>query len=125
VLAALLGVALLVWEAIPLWRERPALSGVHPRFVSIVLVAALVLFTLVTTLTHDDFRTFWAWAGLILAVVVAVGVWMQTKEKGVELPSFGSGPASAQPPDATPVSPAATGDASMPQSEAAAGGEAS
>jgi hypothetical protein len=143
VLAALLGVALLVWEAIPLFRERPALGGVHPRFVSIVLAAALVLFTFVTTLTHDDFRTFWAWAGLILAVVVAAGVWMQAKEEGVELPSFESGdaaatsgsPASAPdasppapdgPPEATPATPpSAVGDAHMASSEAAAGREAS
>jgi hypothetical protein len=143
VLAALLGVALLVWEAIPLFRDRPALGGVHPRFVSIVLAAALVLFTFVTTLTHDDFRTFWAWAGLILAVVVAAGVWMQAREEGVERPSFGSrdaaattDPAASAPdpyppapdprPEATPATPpSAVGDASMAPSEAAARGEAS
>jgi hypothetical protein len=143
VLAALLGVALLVWEAIPLFRERPALAGVHPRFVSIVLAAALVVFTFVTTLTHDDFRTFWAWAGVILAVVAAVGVWMQAEEEGVELPSFESGdaaattgpPASARdasppapdrPPETTPATlRSAAGDAPMAPGEAAAGGEAS
>jgi hypothetical protein len=91
VLAALLGVALLVWEAMPLVAERPALGAAHPRFVSLVVAAALVVVTLITTLTHDEFRTFWAWAGLIVSVVVAVGVWMQASEEGMEVPSFGAG----------------------------------
>lgn len=91
VLAALLGVALLVWEAMPLVAERPALGAAHPRFVSLVVAAALVVVTLITTLTHDEFRTFWAWAGLIVSVVVAVGVWMQASAEGMEVPSFGAG----------------------------------
>ncbi len=94
VLAALLGIALLVWEAMPLVAERPALGAAHPRFVSIVVAAALVVVTLITSLTHDEFRTFWAWAGLIVAVVVAVGVWMQASEEGMEVPSIGAGGAS-------------------------------
>jgi hypothetical protein len=94
VLAALLGMALLVWEAMSLFVARPALGGAHPRFVSIIVAAALVVVTLITTLTHDGFRTFWAWAGLIVSVVAAVGVWMQTREEGVDLASFGAGGAS-------------------------------
>ena len=88
VLAALLGIALLVWEAVPLVMPRPALGAVNPRLVSMGLAAALVLFTLITTLTHNEFRKIWAWIGLILAIVAAVGVWMQAKDEGVAMPSL-------------------------------------
>ena len=88
VLAVLLGIALLLWEGMPLLMARPALGTVHPRLVSMGLAAALVLFTLITTLTHNEFRKFWSWLGLILALVAAVGVWMQAKDEGVQMPSL-------------------------------------
>jgi hypothetical protein len=85
VLAALIGIALLLWEAAPLVIERPSLGGLDPRLVSIVLAAALVLFTLITTLTHNEFRTFWAWIGLVLSLLVALGIWRDLKAGGVSL----------------------------------------
>ena len=85
VLAVLIGIALLLWEAAPLVIERPSLGGLDPRLVSVVLAAALVLFTLITTLTHNEFRKFWAWIGLVLSIVVALGIWRELKAGGVSL----------------------------------------
>ena len=111
VLAVLLGIALLLWEAMPLVIARPALGAVSPRLVSLGLAAALVLFTLITTLTHNEYRKIWSWIGLILSIAVAVGVWMQAKEEGVQMPSLGgmgasgsSGSGSAPPPSDPPAS---------------------
>jgi hypothetical protein len=89
VLAVLLGIALLLWEAMPLVTARPALGTVSPRLVSLGLAAALVLFTLITTLSHNEFRKIWSWIGLILSIVAAVGIWMQAKDEGVQMPSLG------------------------------------
>jgi hypothetical protein len=129
VLAVLLGIALLVWEAIPLVMPRPALGAVSPRLVSMGLAAALVLFTLITTLTHNEFRKIWAWIGLILAIVAAVGVWMQAKDEGVEMPSLkdmGAGGSSAGGGASTPSGGGApsVGEPSPPASDTpAASGE--
>ena len=141
VLAALLGTALLVWETMPLFVERPALGGAHPRFVSIIAAAALVVATLITTLTHDEFRTFWAWAGLIVSVVAAVGVWLQSAEEEVDRGSSGAGGASTpagtsagsarEPGPPAPAHPAAAAPAppsdraAAPPRDPAPGGEAS
>ena len=89
VVAVLLGIALLVWETLPLVATRPSAGPVPPRLLSMGIAAALVLFTLLTTLTHNEFRKIWAWIGLILSIVVAAGVWMQAKDEGVEMPSLG------------------------------------
>ena len=124
VFAVLLGIVLLLWEAMPLLMARPALGTLHPRLVSMGLAAALVLFTLITTLTHNEYRNFWSWLGLILSIVVAVGVWMQAKGEGVPMLSLGgmgaggsSAGGSSTPPSAPPPPPAETPPAESPPAD--------
>src|SRR5690242_5941907 len=71
VVAALLGVALLVWEVVrPLGLER--LQAREAGFVSLALALLLALFTLVTFLSHNVARHWPAWVGLVLAALIAV-----------------------------------------------------
>jgi len=116
VLAVLLGIALLVWEALPLVTVRPAIGALNPRLVSMGLAAALVLFTLITTLTHNEFRKIWAWVGLILSIVAAVGVWMQAKDEGVEMPSLKDMGAGGSPAGVGASAPSGGGDPSAGES---------
>ena len=123
ILAALLGIALLLWEALPLVMARPALGTVSPRLVSLGLAAALVLFTLITTLDHSQFRKIWSWIGLILSIAVAVGVWMQAKEEGFQMPSLsgmGASGSSGGTGTSAPAAPPSGGEPTPPPSEPAA-----
>jgi hypothetical protein len=90
VLAALIGIALLVWEAMPLFVQRPALGNLNPRLLSLVLAAALVLFTLIRVLsTYTGWSRGWgSWVGLILSIVVAAGIYMQAQSEGFKMPDL-------------------------------------
>jgi hypothetical protein len=44
-----------------------------------VLSLAIVVFALGKVLT-DDFSTFWSYAGVVLAIVIAVGAWLNLEE---------------------------------------------
>ena len=90
------------------------LSFATTSFVLGVLIALCAVLKLIT----DDFRTFWAFIGVGLAIVVAVGAWLEVQEAGgiehlkSQVPSSGStAPAAeasaAEAPAATPPAPAA------------------
>ena len=78
-----------------------------------VLVAAFGIIKLLTIL--GDEQTIWAWIGVILAILVAVGAYMQVQEAGgvdtlrSEIPSsMSSGPRSTATTTAPPPPPAST-----------------
>ncbi len=64
------------------------LAGMDIRLpVSDTLAAAalgtlIALFTLLKVLVDNEFRTTWAWIGLVLAALVAVGAWLQVTAGG-------------------------------------------
>ena len=124
-LAGLLLLALIVWQAIRLANINLEI-GVTPSMITAALAALLLIFTFIRFISKpgsglaDDLvdRTFWAWLGLILAIVIAVGAWMNMRAAGEGLGDVrdrvqsmtGSGAASepaAPPPSSTPP-PAAT-----------------
>ena len=90
VLAVLIGIVLLVWEALPLFGERPAIGTLNPRLISLVLAAAFVLFTLIRALTtYPGWSHGWgAWVGLILSIAVAAGIGMQAQAEGFQMPKM-------------------------------------
>ncbi len=72
ILAGLLALALLVWEGLRLVNIEVALP-VGPAMTSAFLAILLVFFTIVKFLVDGEFRTFWAWLGLGLAIAITVG----------------------------------------------------
>ena len=46
-----------------------------------VVAAIILLFALIKVLA-DDFTAFWAYVGLVLAAIVAVGAWLNVQEAG-------------------------------------------
>jgi hypothetical protein len=90
---------------------------------SAVLAFLIFAITLIKVLT-DDYRTFWAWLGLVLALLIAVGAWLAVQAAGgidslrSEATSFGgSGAATAAAPEAAappPPPPPATAPAQEP-----------
>ena len=71
-LAGLLAIALIVWQAIRLANINLEV-GVTPAMVTAALALLLLIFTFIKFLVDNEARTFWAWLGLALAIVVAVG----------------------------------------------------
>ncbi len=127
-LAGLLLIALVVWQAIRLANIDLEI-GVTPSMISAALAVLLVLFTFIRFISKpgggiaDSIvdRTIWAWIGLILSIVIAVGAWLNMKALGEGLEdvrdkvqsltggSSGGGAAAAAPPAAdtasTPAAP--------------------
>jgi hypothetical protein len=109
---------------------------------SAVLAFLIFAITLIKVLT-DDYRTFWAWLGLVLALLIAVGAWLTIQAAGgieslkTEATSFGgSGGAAAAsaggaastetaaPPAAPPVETAPPAASTTPEAGAGDAGEA-
>lgn len=136
VLAGLLAIALLVWEAIRLANVNVALP-VTPAMTSAALAVLLAIFTVIKFLADNEFRTFWAWLGLILAIAIVVGAWLNMQAAGEGLGDIRSQvssaataargavdrddtpAAAAPPPPAAPVEPTAPAppDTSTPASD--------
>ena len=128
-IAGLLAVALIVWQVIRLANVNVEL-GVTPSMITAALAVLLVVFTVIKFLADNEFRTFWAWLGLVLALVVAVGAWLNMQAAGESVADvmsrFGGGSATtsdtaaAAPPPPAPSAPAppdATPPADAPEGE--------
>lgn len=66
--AALLALAILVWELLPVFVTRFSMRGWPTAVVTAVLGVALVIATLVKMIDDNQFQTGWAWIGLALAL---------------------------------------------------------
>jgi hypothetical protein len=111
-IAGLLAIAIIVWQAIRLANINLEI-GVGPAMVTTFLAVLLLLFTVIKFFADSEFRTWAAWVGLILAIVVAAGAWLNMQTAGE---SFGDlqkklgsgGGGSGTPPSSPP--PPSSGD---------------
>jgi CDP-diglyceride synthetase len=95
--AGLLAIAIIAWQAVRLANINVEV-GVTPSMITAFLAILLLLFTVIKFFADSEFRTWAAWVGLILAVVVCVGAWMNMQAAGEgfaevkdKLGSMGSG----------------------------------
>jgi hypothetical protein len=86
VIAGLLAIALLAWEVSRLVGVKLP-GSIAPALVTIGLSVLLVLFTLITVLTHNEFRAWPQWIALILSIVIGVVAFARAREEGVALPT--------------------------------------
>jgi amino acid transporter len=142
VLAGLLLIALIVWQAIRLANINTEV-GVTPSMVTAALSVLLVIFVAIRFLDKPGpsianegvDRTIWAWLGLILAIVIVVGAWMNMRAAGEGLADVrdrvssmtagsgsGSAPAAEAPAQAPPAPPS-TGAAADVAADEGAGAE--
>ena len=96
VIAGLLAIVLLVWQAIRLANINLEI-GMTPAMITAALAALLLIFTLIRVIDGYEFadRTIWLWLGLLLAVVIAVGAWMNMQASGEGLADIRSSVAGA------------------------------
>jgi hypothetical protein len=81
VLVGLLTILLLVWLGARIAGAEIRLP-VSDTFVGATLGALILLFTLLKVLVDNEFRTGWAWIGLLLAALIAVGAWLEVAAGG-------------------------------------------
>ena len=129
VLVGLLTILLLVWLVARLAAADIKLP-ISDTMAGAALGSLIVLFTLLKVLADNEFRTAWAWIGLLLAAAVAVGAWLEvmagggmktlkTEASGMKMRHGGSDapappPAAPPAPEATPPPPPMDQDASSP-----------
>ena len=123
VIAGLLTIVLVVWLAARVAAADLRLP-VSDTLAGAALAVLILLFTFLKFIVDNEFRTFWAWLGLILAVLIAVGAWLQvqmgggvdtlrTEASGMRDRGAGAtAPPPAAPPESPPPPPA--GDESPP-----------
>ena len=81
VLAGLIAIAIIVWEGLRLANMKIEI-GLTPAMVTAALAILLLVFTVLKFLVSNEYRTFWAWLGLLLAILIAVGAWVNMKQLG-------------------------------------------
>jgi hypothetical protein len=128
VLLGLLTIALLAWLVVRLLGTEVNLP-VSETLVGAVL-AGLILLSAVLKVLTDEAVAWGAWLGLILAVVIAIGAWLQVQAAGgvhtlrSEVSTVGSSgnaaAASDAPPPAATTAPAAPPPAAPPEAPSAA-----
>jgi hypothetical protein len=87
-IAGLLAIVLLVWQAIRLANIELEI-GVTPSMITAALSLLVVIFALIRWLDKPGGdlvgRTFWSWLGLLFAIVMVVGAWMNMRAAGDSL----------------------------------------
>jgi hypothetical protein len=111
ILAALLAIALLLWELARLFGIEIPIGSLTPGLASVGVALLLVLFTVITFLSHSTARHWPAWIGVLVAIGVGVAAVLRAKGEGVEMPKMpamatggGTGGASTSPPS-SPAAP--------------------
>jgi uncharacterized membrane protein YhdT len=105
-LAALLVIAMLVWEVLRVMAVNVSLGSLTPGLVSAGLALLMVVFTVIAFLTKGDARHWPAWIALIVALLVGAAAAMRARAEGVEMPQ-GMPAMHASAPPAAPSAPPA------------------
>jgi len=90
VIAGLLALALLLWEGARLFGVRLEFGPITAGLGSIGLALLLVLFTVITFLTHNEARHWPAWVGLLLSIAITVAAFRRARTEGVDVREFGT-----------------------------------
>jgi hypothetical protein len=131
VIAGLLVVALLVWEAARIFVGDIDLGPLSAGLISVALAMLLLLFTIITFLTHNEARHWPSWLGLILSILIGVLAFRRAQTEGVQMPDMSAVQARGQsrtdssttttPPAATDTPPPAEPPPSAPSGDAPTG----
>jgi hypothetical protein len=90
VIAGLLVLALLAWEGARLAGVQLQFGPITPGLGSIGLALLLLVFTVITFLTHNESRHWPAWVGLLLSIVITVAAFGRARAEGVDVREFGT-----------------------------------
>lgn len=85
IVAALLGIAVLIWELARSADVRLELGALTPGLLSVGLALLLTLFTVIAFLDKSDFRHWPEWLGLVLSIVIGVAALARGREEGIDM----------------------------------------
>ena len=105
VVAGLVAIALLLWEAARLFAVKVPLGTLSEGLVSVAVALLLALLTVITFLTHSTARHWPAWVGLILSLAVAAAALVRARVEGVQLPATAGTADRGSAPPAEPEAP--------------------
>jgi hypothetical protein len=88
VIAGLLVIALLLWEAARVFEVKIQLGSITPGLISVTIALLLLLFTVITFLTHNEARHWPSWLGLVLSIVIGAAAVMRARAEGVQMPDL-------------------------------------
>ena len=100
VLVGLLTIVMVVWEALGAFNVDlgDAVRNLPTALISAALAAAVAVLTIIEWLTHNEFRHWPAWIGLVLAIVIGIGAWLRFSESPATTPTASTAPPAAPPP---------------------------
>jgi len=88
IIAGLLAVALLLWEASRVLGMKIEVPSLTPGLISVGLAVLLLLFTVITFLSHSAYRHWPEYLGLVLSIVIAVAAFRRARTEGVQMPDI-------------------------------------
>jgi hypothetical protein len=88
VVAGLLAFVLLAWELGRAFDIKISLGEITPGLASVALALLLLLFTVITFLTHGTARHWPSYIGLLLSLVIAGVAIKRARDEGVEMPTM-------------------------------------
>jgi hypothetical protein len=83
-ITGLIAIALIAWQAVRLANINVEI-GVTPAMITAFIAVLLFVFTLITFLSHNEFRTWAAWVDLLLSIVIVAGAWWNMQLAGESL----------------------------------------
>ncbi len=116
--AAILAVAILVWELLPVLIPKLGMRGWQTAIVTALLSIALAVCVLFKLITDNEFQTIWAWVGFGIALAIMVTAlirvrhrWKTRHEAAAPVPEPGPAAASGVPSPGGGSGPIARGSA--------------
>jgi hypothetical protein len=77
--AALLAIAILIWELLPIVIPRLGMRSWAPAIVTAILATALVVCTILELIIDNEFQTAWAWVGLAIALAILLTAYIRVR----------------------------------------------
>lgn len=95
VIMGLLVIALIAWEVVLLLDVKLPELPLKAELISAAIAALVVLFAVIRFISEPSSlgRAWPAWAGLILAIIIAIGAFLRFQEGGGEMPKRNVPPA--------------------------------
>lgn len=102
VYAAVLAVAIIVWELLPIVFPRLSMRGWPTAVITAILAVALAVCVLVKMIVDNEFQQIWAWIGLAIALAVMLTALIRVRFRWETRHVRPSEPGAATPPTDAP-----------------------
>jgi hypothetical protein len=103
--AAVLALAIIVWELLPIVFPRLSMRGWPTAVITAILAVALAVCVLVKMIVDNEFQQIWAWIGLAIALAVMLTALIRVRFRWDTRHARPAEPGAATPPTDAPGAP--------------------